>query len=238
MNVIRGLYKKIWLVVILIYFWNFWRNNPSWWELGHNLLLSRAFRWESLWRWDFRLLRSLWLSRGLFTNSSSFTMEFWLSRSLLMNFYFSRRNFGYQGAFHTIFFHNEILAIREPFTNFSFTRWSLFTNFSFTRWNSCYHEAFSRISLSHDGILAITKPFHEFLFHTMESWLSRSLFTNFFFTRWNSGYHEVFSRISLSHDEILAITKPFHEFLFHRWNSQNARFGGRLFSYISQRVFT
>jgi hypothetical protein len=50
------------------------------------------------------------------------TMEFWLSRSLLMNFYFSRRNFGYQGAFHTNFFlfHDGILTIKEPFHEFLF----------------------------------------------------------------------------------------------------------------------
>jgi hypothetical protein len=32
----------------------------------------------------------------------SFTMEFWLSRSLFTNFSFSQWNSGYQGAFHTI----------------------------------------------------------------------------------------------------------------------------------------
>jgi hypothetical protein len=71
------------------------------------------------------------------------TMEFWLSRSLLMSFYFSRRNSGYQGAFHTIFF----------FTMEFWLSRSLFTNFSFTQWNSDYQGAFSRISLSHDRIL-------------------------------------------------------------------------------------
>jgi hypothetical protein len=58
-----------------------------------------------------------------------------------MSFYFSRRNSGYQGAFHTIFF---------------------------SRWNSGYQGAFSRISLSHNGILTIKEPFHEFLFHMIE----------------------------------------------------------------------
>jgi hypothetical protein len=40
-------------------------------------------------------------------------------------FLFSQWNSGYQEAFHTSFFflfHDGILAIREPFTNFSFTR--------------------------------------------------------------------------------------------------------------------
>jgi hypothetical protein len=45
---------------------------------------------------------------------------------------------------------------------------SLFTNFSFTWWNLGYHGAFSRIFLSHGGISAITEPFHELFFHTME----------------------------------------------------------------------
>jgi hypothetical protein len=66
-------------------------------------------------------------------------------------------------------------------------------------------RSLSQIFLSHDGISAITEPFHEFFFHMMESQLSRSLFTSFSFT-W--------------------------------WNLKNARFGRRLFSYISQRVFT
>jgi hypothetical protein len=46
---------------------------------------------------------------------------------------------------------------------------SVFTNFSFTRWNLGYHGTFSQIFLSHDGISAITEPFHELFFHTMES---------------------------------------------------------------------
>jgi hypothetical protein len=77
---------------------------------------------------------------------------------------------------------------KSPFTNsssFMMELWlsrSLLTNFSFTRWNSGYHEAFSRIFLSHDGISVITEPFHEFFFHMMESRLSRSLFMNFSFT--------------------------------------------------------
>jgi hypothetical protein len=116
----------------------------------------------------FRLSRSLWLSQSPFTNSSSFTMEFWLSRSL------SHELFS--------FFHDGILAITKPFTNFSFT-W----------WNLGYHEAFSRNFLSHDGISGIKKPFHKFFFHMVESRLSRSLFTNFSFTCWNLGYHEAFS---------------------------------------------
>jgi hypothetical protein len=97
---------------------------------------------------------------------------------------------------------------------------------------------FLRISLSHDGISAITKPFHEFLFHMMESRLSRSLFTNFSFIRWNLGYHEAFSRISLSYDGISAITKPFHEFLFHTMESTKCTIWGKtLFIYITKSIY-
>jgi hypothetical protein len=149
--------------------------------------------------------------------------------------------------FHKLFlFHDGISAITEPFTNFSFTRW-----------NFGYHEAFTCTFIFHEGILAIKEPFtRTFFFFTIESWLSRSLSHKLFsFSRCNLGYQGAFLRISLSHDGILAIKEPFHKFLFHtmefwlsrslftnfsftRWNSQNARFGGRLFSYISQRVFT
>jgi hypothetical protein len=88
--------------------------------------------------------------------------------------------------------------------------------------------------------LAITEPFREFFFHMVESQLSRSLFTNFSFTWWNFGYHGAFSWIFLSHGGISAITEPFHEFFFHMMEflKEDARYGGRLFSYISQRVFT
>jgi hypothetical protein len=84
-----------------------------------------------------------------------------------------------------------------------------------------YHGAHSRSFLSHNGISAITKSF-----------------TNFSFTRWNSGYHEAFHEFFLSHDRVLAITEPFTNFSFTRWNAQDTWSGGRLFSYISQRVFT
>jgi hypothetical protein len=128
--------------------------------LGHNLL-SRAFRWESLWRWDFRFSRSLWLSRSLLTNSSSFHNRIlaimkpstWNFSFFTMNsFLFWRWNSGYPGAFlaNFLFFHDGIMAIREPFS------WTF--------------------SFFHDGILAIREPFSPtFSFLTMEFWLSGSL---------------------------------------------------------------
>jgi hypothetical protein len=131
-----------------------------------------------------------------------------------MNF-FSRWNFGYQEAFHAnfLFFHDEILAIREPFTRTFLSHDGI----------SAITEPFTRTFLSHDGISTITEPFHDFFFLMMESQLSGSLSHEiFFFHDGILGYHGAFSRIFLSHDGI----------------SKNARFGGRLFSYISQRVFT
>jgi hypothetical protein len=81
-------------------------------------------------------------------NLSFLIMEFRLSRSLSQTF----------------LLHDEILAIMEPFTNFSFMRWNFGYHgafhklFCFTRWNFGYHEAF-----------------HELFFHTIEFRLSRSL---------------------------------------------------------------
>jgi hypothetical protein len=121
------------------------------WDLGHNLLLSPAFRWESLQRWDFGFHGAI----------------------------------SYHGAPSRSFLsHNGISAITKPFMNFSFTRWSF-----------GYHGAFHELFLSHDGILAITEPFTNFFFHMIELWLSQSLSRTFSFTRWNSGYHEAFQEL-------------------------------------------
>jgi hypothetical protein len=155
--------------------------------LGHNLLLSQAFSVGiPLWT-GFKLSRSLsffynrtlairgpfsqtflflrWNSgyqEALRTNSSFFTMEFWLSRSLSHNF-FSRRNSGYQEAFLTIFFffHDGILAIRKPFSRiFSFFHDGILA----------IRKRFSRtFFFFHDEILAIRKPFSR-TFFTMEFW--------------------------------------------------------------------
>jgi hypothetical protein len=172
---------------------------------------------------------------------------------------------------------------------------SLFTYFSFTRWNFgyhgalSYHEAFSQIILSHDGVLAITEPFHKFFLHTMEFqnhrafsqtyfhmiefWLSRSLlrtslfhdgilaikepFTNSLFhngilaikepfheSRWNSGYQGAFSRITVefwlsrsfftNHGGILAIKEPFHTIKFTKCTNC----GESSFIYITKSIYT
>jgi hypothetical protein len=169
-------------------------------SLSHELFLFS--RWNSSYQEAFQ------------TSSSFFTMEFWLSGSFCTTSFFFHDGWLSRGLFtNPFFFHDGILAITEPFTRtFSFFTMEFWLSgclshelFLFSRWNLGYHEAFSRIFLSHGVISAITKPFHEFFFHIVESRLSRSLFTNFSFT-W--------------------------------WNPQNARFGGRIFSYISHRVFT
>jgi hypothetical protein len=124
-----------------------------------------------------------------------FTVEFWLSQSLL----------------HELsFFSVESRLSRSRFMNFSFT-W----------WNLSYHGVFSRFFLSHDGISAITEPFHELFFRTGGISAITEPFHGFFF-------HTVEYRLSRS---------LFTNFSFERWNSQNARFWGRLFSYISQSIY-
>jgi hypothetical protein len=115
---------------------------------------------------------------------------------------------------------------------------SPFTYFPFSRWNFGYQGAFHKLFLSDDGISAIKEPF-----------------TNFSFTRWNFDYQGAFHKLFLSDDGILAIKEPFTNFFFQMMEfwlsrslsqtffsydgiSRNARIWGRLFSYISQRVFT
>jgi hypothetical protein len=173
------------------------------------------------------------LSRSLFHESSFFYDGILaIKEPFTQTFLFSRWNSGYQGASHMnfsfftmefwlsrslsyelLFFHDGILAIEEPFI------WT----FLFSRWNSGYWGAFhtnfsfSRWNSSYRG------AFHtNFSFFTMEFWLSRSLSYELFFF----------------HDGILAIEESFiRTFHFSRWNSQNARFGGRLFSYIYHKEY-
>jgi hypothetical protein len=86
--------------------------------------------------------------------------------------------------------------------------------------------------------LAITEPFHDFFFHTVESRLSQSLFTNFSFTWWNLGYHGAISRFFLSHGGISAITEPFHELFFRTMEFTKCTIWGRtLFIYITKSFY-
>jgi hypothetical protein len=170
----------------------------------------------------------LWLSRSPFHEFFFFTMELWLSQSPFHEFFFFMMELWLsRSPFHEFFpFHDGTLAIKEPFT-----RTFHFFTMEFWLSRSLSHE----LSIFHDGILAIKEPFTRnfsfsrwnsgyqggfhtnFFFFTMEFWLSRSL------------SHELF----LFHDGILAIKEPFtRTFSFSRWNSQNARFRGRLFSYV------
>jgi hypothetical protein len=140
--------------------------------LGQNLLLSQAFS-VGIPSWmGFRL------SQSLFSQTLLFTIEFWLSGSPSQeDFFFSfsmesqlsrspfdeslffclRWNSGYQGAFLTnfSFFHDGILAIKEPFT---------------------------RTFLFHDGTLAIKEPFSQtFIFSRWNSGYQGAFHTNFSF---------------------------------------------------------
>jgi hypothetical protein len=53
-------------------------------------------------------------------------------------------------------------------------------NFSFFTMEFWLSGSLSRERFFHDGISAITEPFHDF-FHMVESWQSQSLFHEFFF---------------------------------------------------------
>jgi hypothetical protein len=138
-----------------------------------------------------------WLSGS---PSNRITMEFRLSRSLSHKlFLFTMESWLSRSLTHELLlFHDGILAIEEPFTR----------TFSFSRWNLGYRGAFHT----------------NFLFFTMESWLSRSL------------SHELF----LFHDVILAIKEPFtRTFSFFTMEFSECTFWRKtLFIYISQKVFT
>jgi hypothetical protein len=156
------------------------------------------------------------LSRSLFSQTLLlFTMEFWLSGS---------------PSHKLFFFHDGILAIKEPFTRTFFSHDGILA----------IKEPFTRTFFSHDGILAIKEPFTRTFFH--DGILA---------------IKEPFTRTFLFHDGILAIKEPFtRTFLFSRWNSGyqgtfHANFsfftmeftkctiwGKTLIIYISQRVFT
>jgi hypothetical protein len=136
---------------------------------------------------------------------------------------------------HELFlFHDGILAIAKPFSR---------TFSLFSQWNSGYHEAFLT----------------NFLFFTMEFWLSRSLshepflfhdgilaitkpFSRTFFSFFTMEFwlsrslsHELF----LFHDGILAITKPFSRtFSFSRWNSGSTQLGeDSFYMYITKSIY-
>jgi hypothetical protein len=159
----------------------------------------------------FTLSQSLWLSQSPFTNSSSFTMEFWLSRSLSHELSFSKWNLGYHEAFLMIsFFTMESRLSRSLFTTFSFTWWNLgfheafHTNFSFFTVESRLSRSLSyKLFFFHTRISAITKPFiRTFLFSRWNIGYHGAFHSNFSFSRWNISYHGASSRLFLSHGGI------------------------------------
>jgi hypothetical protein len=136
--------------------------------LGHNLLLSQAFWWESLHGRDLSFHGAFLL----------FTIKLWPSG----------------GLFHKLFFfHDGILAIKEPFARtlpfFTMGLWlsGSLSHELFSRWNSSYqgvfHTNFSFFTMEfwlsrslshelfffHDGILAIKEPLTR-TFFMMEFW--------------------------------------------------------------------
>jgi hypothetical protein len=186
--------------------------------LGHSLLLSRAFlvgipSWVGFEATTCCLLPFRWESLSgwdfLGHNLSLSQASFFT-----MEFRLSQ-SLSHEPSF---FFHDGILAITKPFsrTLFFFHDGIL----AITKPSSRTHFFF------HDGILAITKPFSRtlFFFHDGILAITKPFSRTFFFF----------------HDGILAITKPFSRtlFFFHDGILKNTRFGGRLFLYISHRVFT
>jgi hypothetical protein len=113
------------------------------------------------------------------------------------------------------------MAITEPFTNFSFSRW----NFGY---HGAFHELFfltmefrlsqrlSQTFLSHNGISAITEPF-----------------TNFYFSRWNFGYHGAFSWNLGYHGAFLKLSR----ILSHDGIHKTHNLGKTLFIYITKSIY-
>jgi hypothetical protein len=83
----------------------FWWESLWRWDLGHNLLLSQAFQWESLWRWDLGFYGASGYHGAFSQTLPLFTIGFWLSRSLSHELFLS---------------HGGISAITEPFHEFFF----------------------------------------------------------------------------------------------------------------------
>jgi hypothetical protein len=91
----------------LVFVSGFFGRNPFLrWDLGYNLLLSRAFRWESLLRWDlgYNLLLSRALLVGIpFTVGFRLSRSLWQSRSLFLKTFIFFLNLDYDRAFHELF---------------------------------------------------------------------------------------------------------------------------------------
>jgi hypothetical protein len=173
--------------------------------LGHSLLLSQAFWWESLRGWDFSRPQLVVVS-GLF-GGNPFVNGIFLGHNLLLSqaFFFTVELRLSRGLSLQLFlFHDGISTITKPFSRIFF----LFTMefrlsrslshefFSFSRWNLGYHEAFltnfslfSRWNLGyHEAFLTNFSLFSRWNFGYHEAFL-----TNFsLFSRWNFGYHEAF----------------------------------------------
>jgi hypothetical protein len=88
---------------------------PSRWDLGHNLLLSQAFRWESLWRWDLghNFLSQAFRWESLWRWDLSFHGAFGYHRALSQTFLSHDGTPDIKEPFHKLFlFLNRISAPR------------------------------------------------------------------------------------------------------------------------------
>jgi hypothetical protein len=169
-------------------------------------------------------------------------MEFRLSRSLFTIFFHMMEFRLSRSLSWTSLSHDGILAIMEPFKNFSFTRWNFGYHGAFRK--LFFHTMEFRLSqsllklsriFSYDRIQAImnlSQTFTNFFlwwnsgYHGAFLKLSRIFFIwwNFgyhrafswiFFIWWNFGYHGAFSRTFLSHNGILAIMEHSRELFFY-----------------------
>jgi hypothetical protein len=171
-----------------------WESLLRW---DYNLLLSRVFQWESLLRWD--LSYNLLLSRAFWWESLlrwdlGFHRAFGYQGASFSKHFFLFFSLVYHGALSRIFLsHGGIQAKTEPF----------FTNFSFSQWNSGYNGAFfHELFLSLNGTQAITEPF------------SRT----FLSLNGPQAITEPFSRTFLSLNRTQAITEPCHGIILSLWD--------------------
>jgi hypothetical protein len=203
--------------------------------LGHNLLLSQAFRWESLDGWDFSrpqlvVVSGLFFFDGILAIAKPFSHTFFffhdgisaitepLSRTLS---FFTMELRLSRSLSHELFFFTMELRLSQSLSH---------ELFLFSQWNFGYHRVFLTNSFFfHDGTSAITESFSRTLsFFTMELRLLWSLSHELFlFSRWNFGYHGAFLTNSF-----------FSRWNFETQNTKRAIWGKTLFIYISERVFT
>jgi hypothetical protein len=95
-----------------------------------------------------------------------------------------------------------------------------------------------RLQLFVVSSLSVGIPFTVGFRLSVRLWLARSLFLETFLPLIKSRLSRSLSRTFLFHDGISGYHGAFHELFFFMMKFQKTQFGEKLFSYISQRVFT